>query len=64
MRRIASEYRISVPRRTVSDWISGYRPITTFFRLRAGAALEFPDGMVKERTLDHQQRYRDKVHLA
>ncbi len=33
-RRIATEHRITVPRRTISHWISGYRPITTFHRLR------------------------------
>jgi len=62
-RHIASEQRIRVPRRTISDWISGYRPITTFHRLRAAAVLQFPDGMLKERTLEHQQIYQYKVHL-
>jgi transposase-like protein len=63
-RRIASEHRITVPRRTISDWISGYRSITTFHRLRARAILEFGRGMLKQRTLDHQQVYQYKVHLA
>jgi transposase-like protein len=63
-RRIASEHRITVPRRTISDWISGYRSITTFCRLRAAAVLQFPDGMLKERTLEHQQVYQYKAHLA
>lgn len=62
-RRIASEHRIKVPRRTISDWISGYRSITTFHRLRASAIEQFPDGMLKERTLEHQQVYEYKVHL-
>jgi transposase-like protein len=64
VRRIASEHRVKVPRRTVSDWISGYRSITTFHRLRAAAIQEFPDGMLKERSLEHQQVYEYKVHLA
>ena len=63
-RRIASEHRITVPRRTISDWISGYRSITTFHRLRAAAIHEFGDSMLKERTLEHQQVYQYKVHLA
>jgi transposase-like protein len=63
-RRIKSEHRITVPRRTISDWISGYRSITTFHRLRAAAILEFPGGMVRERTQNHQQVYQYKVHLA
>jgi transposase-like protein len=62
-RRIASEHRLTVPRRTISDWISGYRSITTFGRLRAAALLKFPDGMLKNRRLEHQQIYEYKVHL-
>jgi transposase-like protein len=62
-RRIASEHRITVPRRTISNWISGYRSITTFHRLRAAAILQFGDSMLKERTLEHQQAYQYRVHL-
>jgi transposase-like protein len=62
--RIASEHRIAVPRRTITDWISSYRSITTFQSLRAAALLQFRDAMVKERTLEHQQIYQYKVHLA
>jgi transposase-like protein len=63
-RRIASEHRIAVPRRTISDWISGYRPITTFHRLRAAAVEQFGHNMLRQRTLDHQQVYEYKLHLA
>jgi hypothetical protein len=63
-RRIAKEHRITVPRRTVSDWISGYRTITTFHRLRAAAIEKFPAGMLRQRSLEHQQVYEYKVHLA
>src|SRR5258706_2848221 len=63
-RRIASEHRITVPRRTISDWISGYRSITTFHRLRDAAILQVRGGMLKERPLNHQQVYQYKVHLA
>lgn len=63
-RRIASEHRITVPRRTISDWISGYRSITTFHRLRARAVEQFGRSMLKERTLNHQQVYQYKVHMA
>jgi transposase-like protein len=62
-RRIASEHRITVPRQTVSHWISGYRSITTFHRLRSAAIQEFGQRMLKERTLEHQQIYQYKVHL-
>jgi len=57
-RRIASEHRVTVPRRTISHWISDYRSITTFHRLRAAAILQFRRAMLKERTLDHQQVYQ------
>ncbi|MEI9978358.1 MAG: PD-(D/E)XK nuclease family protein [Edaphobacter sp.] len=63
-RRVGLEHRMRVPRRTVSDWVSGYRRITTFYRLRPAAILEFPHEMLKERTLEHQQVYQYKVHLA
>ena len=63
-RHIASEYRISVPRRTLSDWITRYRPITTFQRIRSAAIVEFSQKMLKERTLEHQQIYQYKVHMA
>jgi transposase-like protein len=63
-RLIKSEHRITVPRRTISDWILGYRPITTFHRLRAAAVLDYPNGMLRERTQHHQQVYQYKVHLA
>jgi transposase-like protein len=62
-RRIAVEHRIAVPRRTISDWISGYRRITTFHRLRAAAVEQFGHKMLRERTLDHQQVYEYKLHL-
>jgi transposase-like protein len=63
-RCIASEHRIKVPRRTISDWISAYRSITTFHRLRAASIQKFPDGMLKGRRLEHQQVYEYKIHLA
>ena len=63
-RHIASEHRITVPRRTLSDWISGYRPITTFHRLRSAAVLQFSNRMLRERLLEHQQVYQYKVHVA
>lgn len=63
-RRIASEHRVTVPRRTLADWISSYRPITTFHRLRSSAIVMFPDAMLQERTLEHRQIYQYKVHMA
>lgn len=62
-RRIAAEHRLVVPRRTISEWISGYRCITTFHRLRSTAVREFGQSMLKERTLEHRQSYQYKVHV-
>src|SRR5437879_775415 len=62
-RHLTTEHRITVPRRTVSDWILGYRSMTTFHRLRTAAVREFGHSMLKERTLEHQQSYQYKVHL-
>ena len=62
-RQIAAEFRITVPRRTLADWITGSRPITTFRHLRSEAVRLFSQEMLRERTLDHQQIYQYKVHL-
>lgn len=48
-------------------WLIGLSVIarlTTFHRLRDAARRQFPDGMLRERTLEHQQVYEYKVHLA
>jgi len=63
-RRLITEQRIRVARRTLSDWVSGYRSMTTFHRLRTAAVRQFGHSMLLERTLDHQQTYQYKVHLA
>jgi transposase-like protein len=62
-RRIGAEFRVAVPRRTISEWILGYQPITTFHRFRSAAVREFGKSMLKERTLEHRQNYQYKVHL-
>jgi len=62
-RRIGAEFRMAVPRRTISEWILGYQPVTTFHRLRSAAVREFGQSMLKERTLEHRQNYQYKVHL-
>jgi transposase-like protein len=62
-RRIAAEHRVTVSRRTIADWISGYRSLTPFHRLRSAAIFEFHHKMLRERTLEHQQIYQYKVHM-
>lgn len=64
VQQIAAETRITVPRRTLSDWIAGCRPITTFHCLRPAAVRIFSRQMIRERTLEHQQVYQYKLHRA
>lgn len=64
VRRILSQFHLKVPRRAVSNWITGYRPIATFHRLRPAAVAAFGHDMLRERTLHHQQEYQYKLHLA
>src|SRR5579863_9850647 len=62
-RRIATEHRITVPRRTI---YIGFRVPTHhhFHRLRNVSVRAFGGRMLKERTLEHQQTYEYKVHLS
>jgi transposase-like protein len=62
--RLASDHRLTVPRRTISDWLSCYRPVTTFHRLRDAAIEKYGKAMLKGRKLEHQQVYEFKIHLA
>jgi transposase-like protein len=62
--RLSSEHRIAVPRRTISHWLVGYQSITPFGRLRSQARLAFGNRMLRERTLNHQQVYQFKTHVA
>jgi transposase-like protein len=63
-KRLASDHRLTVPRRTISDWLSCYRSVTTFRRLRDRAIEKFGKAMLKGRKLEHQQVYEFKLHLA
>ena len=57
--------RTSVPRRTITEWISSYFAGSPRSRtLRPAAVLKFRNAMVRERTLEHQQVYQFKVHEA
>lgn len=63
-RRIATEHRLTVPRRTISDWLNCYRPVTTFHPWRETAIEQFGKEMIKGRSLEHQQTYQFKMHVA
>jgi len=62
-RTLSKTHRVSVPPRTLSDWIARYKPITTIARLRPQiAALFSPNDVVMYRLLEHCLLYRFAVH--
>ena len=63
-KRLDSDHRLTVPRRTIADWLACYRPITTLYRLREASTEKFGKAMLKGRKLEHQQVYEFKMHLA
>jgi transposase-like protein len=51
--------------RTISSWLTEYRPLTTYSRLRAAARkLYSPQLIIRSHTFHHQQVYRFQVHRA
>ena len=64
-RRIAERFGITVPSRTLSNWIAEYRPLTTYARLREeGARLFRPNRIIRSVRLHHQQVYEYRIHQA
>lgn len=62
---LRARFHRSVPERTISSWLTEYRPLTTYARLRAtGRKLFTPDTIVRAHTFHHQQVYRFQVHRA
>jgi transposase-like protein len=54
-----------IPERTISSWLTEYRPLTTYSRLRAsGRKLYSPQLIIHSHTFHHQQVYRFQVHRA
>jgi len=54
-----------IPERTISSWLTEYRPLTTYARLRsAGRKLFRPDAVIRSRTFHHQQVYRFQIHCS
>ncbi len=55
----------NIPERTISSWLTEYRPLTTYARLRASCKKLFPPATILcTRTFHHQQVYRFQVHQA
>jgi hypothetical protein len=54
-----------VPQRTISSWLTEYRPLTTYTRLRAdGRQIFTPETIIRSINFHHQQVYRHQVHCA
>jgi ATP-dependent exoDNAse (exonuclease V) beta subunit len=54
-----------IPERTISSWLTDYRPLTTYARLRASGRKRYsPQLIIRSHTFHHQQVYRFQVHRA
>jgi transposase-like protein len=54
-----------IPERTIRSWVSEYRPLTTYARLRGESKSVYtPTTIIRSHTFDHQQVYRFGVHQA
>ena len=54
-----------IPERTISSWLTEYKPLTTYTRLRLnGKKLFAPETIVRTINFQHQQVYRHQVHRA
>ena len=62
---IRKRFHRHIPERTISSWLTEYRPLTTYARLRTeGKKLFTPQTMVRSINFHHQQVYRHQVHRA
>ena len=62
-KRIKERFGIIVPPRTLSQWLSEYRDLTTYARLREqGSALFTPHQLIRSTRLHHQQVYMFRSH--
>jgi transposase-like protein len=62
-KRIAERFDVTVPSRTLSNWIAEYRELTTYARLREDCAKLFrPNRVIRSVRLHHQQVYEYRIH--
>jgi hypothetical protein len=55
----------NIPERTISSWLTEYRSLTTYARLRAeGKKIFAPEIILRSITFYHQQVYRHQIHRA
>jgi len=64
-RLLRLRFHRDIPVRTVSSWLTEYRPLTTYARLRSAGRKHFsPDTVIRSHTFHRQQVYRFRVHRA
>jgi len=55
-RLLRQRFHHDIPARTISSWLTEYRPLATYARLRsAGRKLFSPDTVIRSHTFHHQQ---------
>jgi transposase-like protein len=58
-------FHLNVPDRTINSWLTAYRSVSTYARLRAaGKKLFDPRSIIVSRFFEHGQVYRFQVHNA
>jgi PD-(D/E)XK nuclease superfamily len=58
-------FHVDVPDRTINSWLTAYRSLATYARLRAqGKKLYDPGSIIVSRFFEHRQVYRFQVHNA
>ena len=58
-------FHVDVPDRTINSWLTAYRSVSTYARLRAaGKKLFDPRSIIASRFFEHRQVYRFQVHYA
>jgi hypothetical protein len=58
-------FHVDVPDRTINSWLTAYRSVSTYARLRAaGKKLFDPRSIIVSRFFEHRQVYRFQVHNA
>jgi ribosomal protein L37AE/L43A len=64
-RIVRQRTHLDIPERTTRSWLSTYKPLTTYARLRnEGKELHSPQTIVRSLTFHHQQVYRFQIHQA
>jgi PD-(D/E)XK nuclease superfamily len=64
-RLLRQRFHRDIPVRTISSWLTEYRPLATYARLlSAGRKLFSPDTVIRSHTFHHQQVYRFQIHCS